>query len=336
MLRSETAANPARMQARAGRACGAIRRPSAPPPPAPMPAIAEAHGATLRDYGGDGPPVLFVPSLINPPNVLDLGATARCCAGSRRAGRRVLLLDWGWPGADARGAVGRRPCRARSLLPLIAALGEPADLVGYCLGGTMALAAARPAPARSVATIAAPWHFAGFPDEARGRRSRGSGPSAQPTVAGARPAADGGAAERLLEPRSGPHRRQVRGLRRHWRRQREARTFVTLEDWANDGPPLAGAAAREMFEDLFARRPAPARGAWRVGGAIVDPARARPARCSTSSRPPTGSSPPPPRPAPASGSSSRRAMSAWSSARGRARRCGSRSPAGFPALQRSC
>ena len=31
-----------------------------------------------------------------------------------------------------------------------------------------------------------------------------------------------------------------------------ARTFVTLEDWANDGPPVSGAAAREMFEDLFA------------------------------------------------------------------------------------
>ena len=67
---------------------------------------------------------------------------------------------------------------------------------------------------------------------------------------------------RLLEPRSGPHRRQVRGLRRRWRARRRA-TFVTLEDWANDGPPVAGAAAREMFEGLFARRSAaaPAHGA---------------------------------------------------------------------------
>ena len=32
-----------------------------------MPAVAEAQGAVLRDYGGEGPEVLFVPSLINPP-----------------------------------------------------------------------------------------------------------------------------------------------------------------------------------------------------------------------------------------------------------------------------
>ena len=62
-----------------------------------MPAVAEAHGAALRDYGGEGRPVLFVPSLINPPNVLDMGdrSLLRWLAGQ---GRRVLLLDWGWPG----------------------------------------------------------------------------------------------------------------------------------------------------------------------------------------------------------------------------------------------
>jgi polyhydroxyalkanoate synthase len=30
------------------------------------------------------------------------------------------------------------------------------------------------------------------------------------------------------------------------------RAFVTLEDWANDGPPVPLAAAREMFEGFFA------------------------------------------------------------------------------------
>jgi len=136
-----------------------------PAPPAPMPALAEAHGAALRDYGGDGPPVLFVPSLINPPNVLDMGERSllRWLAGQ---GRRVLLLDWGWPGSDLRdmsiaGHV------ERIALPLMDELGEPADLVGYCLGGTMALAAAQLCKVKSVATIAAPWHFDGFPEQAR-------------------------------------------------------------------------------------------------------------------------------------------------------------------------
>ena len=67
------------------------------------------------------------------------------------------------------------------LLPLMRALGEPVDLVGYCLGGTMALAAARLGRARSVATIAAPWHFDGFPDDARAKLGK-LWADAQPTV----------------------------------------------------------------------------------------------------------------------------------------------------------
>ena len=47
--------------------------------------------------------------------------------------------------------------------------------------------------------------------------------------------------------------------------------FVQLEDWANDGPPLSRAAARELLEDLFGAD-LPGRGAWRVAGCTVDPA----------------------------------------------------------------
>src|SRR4051812_3336539 len=63
LLRSETAAEPARMQ----RALAGLRRyqevERAPVRP-PMPAVAERMGASLRDYGGDGPIAVFVPSLI--------------------------------------------------------------------------------------------------------------------------------------------------------------------------------------------------------------------------------------------------------------------------------
>jgi len=49
------------------------------------------------------------------------------------------------------------------------------------------------------------------------------------------------------------------------------RAFVTLEDWANDGPPLSFAAARELLEDFFAAD-LPGSGRWRVGGQAMDPA----------------------------------------------------------------
>ena len=240
-----------------------------PPVAAPMPAIAEMHGATLRDYSGAGaagPPVLFVPSLINPPSVLDMGERSllRWLAGQ---GRRVLLLDWGWPGPERR-EMSVAGHVERILLPLMAGLGEPADLVGYCLGGTMALAAARAGTARSVATIAAPWHFSGFPEESRADLAK-LWAAAQPTVEalGVLPMEVLQSAFWSLDPA-----RTIAKFIAFARLEgAEARTFVMLEDWANDGPPLSEAAAREMFEDLF-QGDRSGKGEWRVAGAAVDPA----------------------------------------------------------------
>jgi polyhydroxyalkanoate synthase len=236
-----------------------------PAAPAPMPAIDSAHGAALRDYGGEGRPVLFVPSLINPPNVLDMGdrSLLRWLAGQ---GRRVLLLDWGWPGPDRR-AMSVAGHVEEILLPLMATLGEPADLVGYCLGGTMALAAAQTGKVRSVATIAAPWHFSGFPDESRaelGKLWAGSQPTV--TTLGVLPMEVLQCAFWNLDPA-----RTVAKFEAFASLEgAEARTFVMLEDWANDGPPLSEAAAREMFEGLF-RDDRTGAGGWRVAGSEIDP-----------------------------------------------------------------
>ncbi|HYI47954.1 MAG TPA: alpha/beta fold hydrolase [Allosphingosinicella sp.] len=264
MLRSETAAQPARMQT----ALAGLRRyqeAERAPAPMPMPALAQAKGAALRDYGGEGPLVLFVPSLINPPNVLDMGERSLLRWLGER-GRRVLLLDWGWPGKD------RQDLNVAGhvedvLLPLMLGLGAPVDLVGYCLGGTMALAAAQLAPARSVATIAAPWHFDGFPDEARAGLAR-LWAGAQPTVEalGLLPMEVLQCAFWSLDPARTIAKFEAFATLDG----AEARTFVMLEDWANDGPPVAGAAAREMFEGLF-RDNLSGAGAWTVGGEIIDP-----------------------------------------------------------------
>jgi len=264
LLRSETAGDPERMKA----ALLGLRRyqeAEREPPRAPMPALAEAHGAALRDYGGEGPIALFVPSLINPPSVLDMGERSllRWLAGE---GRRVLLLDWGWPDADRR-ALSVAGHVEQILLPLMRGLGEPVDLVGYCLGGTMALAAARDAAARSIATIAAPWHFNGFTEEARADLAA-LWAGAQPAVRslGLLPMEVLQCAFWSLDPaRTVAKFEAFAGLE-----GAEARTFVQLEDWANDGPPICEAAAREMFEDLFAGD-ATGAGRWRVAGAIVDP-----------------------------------------------------------------
>ena len=78
------------------------------------------------------------------------------------AGHDAYLVDWGAPdGADA--SLGLDGHVTERLLPLLAALPRPPILVGYCLGGSLALGAAALVPTAAVATIAAPWRFSHFP-----------------------------------------------------------------------------------------------------------------------------------------------------------------------------
>ncbi|MGQ0559500.1 MAG: alpha/beta fold hydrolase [Sphingosinicella sp.] len=265
MLHAESAAHP-RQMARALEGLRRYQEAKRPRPRRPMPAIAQADGATLRDYGGTGAPLLFVPSLINPPSILDLRRDKSLLRWLARSGHRVLLLDWGWPD-EARHKLSVGGHVERILLPLLDALGERAHLAGYCLGGTMAAAAAQLRPVRSLAMIATPWHFEGFEPEARER------------LAGLWSASQYSASQLGVLPMEvlqtafwslDPQRTIAKFVAFADMDEKEARTFVTLEDWANDGPPLAFAAARELFEDFFAAD-RPGRGQWRVGGTIIDP-----------------------------------------------------------------
>jgi polyhydroxyalkanoate synthase len=235
-----------------------------------QPATAAKLGATLRDYGGNGPPVLFIPSLINPPNVLDLAEERSLLRWLAAQGRHVLLLDWGWD------VVARRQLAVAGhveeiILPFVEGLGEPPALVGYCLGGTMAVAAAARAKVSAVATIAAPWHFSGFPEDARAALA-GLWAQSQPSVEalGLLPMEMLQSAFWGLDPaRTVAKFEHFAGLDPDGP---EAAAFVQLEDWANDGPPIGEAAARELFEAFF-KDDLPGSGQWRVGGEAVDPAR---------------------------------------------------------------
>jgi polyhydroxyalkanoate synthase len=263
LLRSETAAEPARMAA----ALDGLRRyQEAPREPQrqPVPAAAEAYGAALRDYGGSGPPVVFIPSLINPPNILDLGEERSLLRWLAARGHRPLLLDWGWDIAARRGlSVGGHV--EEIAVPLIRSLGERAALVGYCLGGTMAIGAAAAVEARSVATLAAPWFFSRFPDESRALLAQ-LWAGAEPAVRslGLLPMEVLQSAFWSLDPARTVAKFEAFAAMAP--DSVEARTFVTLEDWANDGPPLSEAAARELFEGFFAAD-TPGRGAWRAAPA---------------------------------------------------------------------
>lgn len=214
----------------------------------------------LRDLGGAGPPLLLVPSLINPPHILNLDPDTSLAA-ALTVTRRVLLLDWGK--ASERGELSVGGHVESILVPLIEQLGEPPALLGYCLGGTMAIAAAGITRIERLATLAAPWHFAGYPDTARTAMTRiwdsARGPS---TDLGALPMEVLQAAFWALDPARTVAK--FAGFAELEPSSEKAKRFVKLEDWANEGEPLPLPAARELVEDLFAAD-LPGRGEWRIG-----------------------------------------------------------------------
>ena len=243
-----------------------------PPDRAQRNVVARSGPAMLHDFGGSGPPAILVPSLINPPHVLDLDEDVSLASAVARMGRRTLLLDWGQARDRSDLDIGGHV--EGLLVPLIDGFDEPPALVGYCLGGTMSIAAANLARVERVATIAAPWQFSGYPESSRSSLLKLWHSAKQ-------------AADRLnLLPMEvlqaafwslDPHRTVskfayfgslVAG-------SAVARRFVTLEDWANEGEPLPLPAARELIEDFFGSD-LPGKGNWEVAGRQITDALAAP------------------------------------------------------------
>lgn len=265
MLRRETADDPVRQRAALAGLAAYQRAPRTTPPQLP-PASHSAGRAVLRDYGGTGPPVLFIPSLINPPFILDLAPDRSLLRWLVAQGHRVLLLDWGTPAPVDR-TVDLDAHVTNMVMPLARALGEPPVLVGYCLGGTIAAAAACVMPVAGLAMIAAPWHFAGFGEGARARIAA-LWAKAEPMCAtmGLVPMEVLQSGFWALDPARTIGKYEAFAAMPA--DSDAASRFVALEDWANGGAPLPYAAGAQMF-DFFAHD-APGRDTWRVDGTAID------------------------------------------------------------------
>ncbi|MBH1999623.1 MAG: alpha/beta fold hydrolase, partial [Sphingomonadaceae bacterium] len=231
----------------------------------------QVGSARLLRYGIDNgrSPVIFIPSLINPPQVLDLSEGRSMLRHMTAAGHDAWLVDWGTPTrADA--GMGLDGHVTDRLLPLLATLPRPPILVGYCLGGTLALAAAMLRTIRAVVTIASPWQFDGFADADR-----------QEICAlwrGARPVCERLGYVPMEVLQSGfwamdPARtiQKYAAFADMEEGSDAASAFMAVEDWANGGPPLTFAAARDLFDNFYAAN-ASGKGQWHVGEQAVDPA----------------------------------------------------------------
>jgi polyhydroxyalkanoate synthase subunit PhaC len=232
---------------------------------AARPEIARIRGATLRDHGGEGPVALLLPSLINPPRILDLDQEVSLTGAIARMGRRALLLDWGDAKERSQLSVGGHI--EELLLPMVRSIGEPVALVGYCLGGTMAIAAANALEIERVVTVAAPWNFTRYPEPSqRALQDMWRHSEMAAKSLGALPMEVLQAAFWSLDPQ-----RTVRKFAEFGKldfASADARRFVELEEWANEGEPLPYPAAKELVEQLFGKD-LPGSGAWYLGGRAV-------------------------------------------------------------------
>nr|WP_246521762.1 alpha/beta fold hydrolase [Neoroseomonas terrae] len=237
------------------------------------PAIWAEGGSRLLDFGGEGPAVLFVPSLVNRAYVLDLTPERSLMRWLPGQGFRTLLLDWGWPGEAERHFTLTDYVAGRLERALAAAPG-PVVLAGYCMGGLLALAAAlrRPDRVRALALLATPWDFHAGPDGPRRARTAaalvpGLETLMEPT--GALPVDTIQSLFAMLDPFG--IAQKFRAFARLKPESARAALFVALEDWLNDGVPLPAPVARQCLAGWYGRNE-PGRLGWRIAGQVIDPA----------------------------------------------------------------
>ncbi len=238
------------------------------------PAIWSEGETRLLDYGGEGPPLLFIPSLINRGHILDLDEGASLVRFLAAAGFHPLLLDWGWPGERERRFTLTDYIAGR-LDRALGAVAEKPILVGYCMGGLLALAAAlrEPRRLRALALLATPWDFQAD-NPTRAAALARLLPLMEPAFAlgHALPIDWLQTLFALVDPYGVG--RKYRAFATLDPESTRARRFVALEDWLNDGVPLAAPVAREALGGWYGDN-TPARGNWLVAGLPVDPATLR-------------------------------------------------------------
>lgn len=242
------------------------------------PAVWREGGSRLLRYGAAdaaGPAILVVPSLINRAYVLDLTERRSLLRHLAGLGFRPYLVDWGMPGAEERGFglseyIAGRLDRAFAAARADAG-GAPLAVLGYCMGGLLALPLVlrRPAETSKLALLATPWDF----HADRPALARAAAHAAEPFLPfwdrlGVMPVDALQAMFTGLDPCLALTKFSAFG--RLDPASDKAEEFVALEDWLNDGVPLAAGVARDCLIGWYGEN-LPGTGRWRVADQAVEP-----------------------------------------------------------------
>ena len=228
----------------------------------------------LEIGSGRGKPILIIPSLINKAYVLDLMPDQSFLGFLAEQGFRPILLDWGRPDETEKEFDLTAYVAGRLELALDQVLdhtGQKPIAVGYCMGGTLATALAhrRSRDLAGLVLLAAPWDF-----HAEISAPQSWLPVARPGLEqvlsfwGMLPTDVIQALFVGLDPSLAI--RKFRAFGRMDPESERAKRFVALEDWLNDGVPLASPVARDCLDKWYGEN-TPGRGLWRVAGRLVLP-----------------------------------------------------------------
>ena len=239
------------------------------------PTLWSAGSTRLLDYGPPGGvPLLTVPSLINRAYILDLAPGRSLLRHLAGQDLRPLLVDWGAPGPRERRMTLDGYVMERLTAALAAARragGRPPLLLGYCMGGLLAtaLAARRPGEIAGLALLATPWDF----------HAGATTPALRALLAAAARVGGllGGLPVELIQSLFAgidplAVARKFAGFGELDPDSPQARSFVAIEDWANDGVPLGAEVAQDCLLGWYGHN-RPARGRWLIGGEAVAPER---------------------------------------------------------------
>ncbi len=246
-----------------------------------QPAVWGEGTTLLRRYGpadAPGPAVLVVPSLVNRAYILDLARDNSLLRHLAGQGLRVYLVDWGVPGPVERrfDLTAYVAGRLEAALDAVLAIERrPVAVAGYCMGGDLALALAvrRQGDVGRLALLATPWDFhAERPSQARAIAAWYMTAAPWIEAWGDMPVDLLQMLFMSLDPALAL--RKFTAFAGLDMAGDKATSFVALEDWLNDGVPLAAAVGRECLVDWYGAN-TPAGGAWRIAGRAVDPAALR-------------------------------------------------------------
>lgn len=228
------------------------------------------------DAAPDAPVLLCVPSLINRHYILDLTQELSLVHYLAGQGVHVYIIDWAEPceqDSDADAATYVTDYLLLLISKLVDDHHKPVSLLGYCIGGLLALAATQLAPknVERLALLATPWDFKAAPakhsiyDKMQSQLMTGWSPS-QPLMSGAYMSW----LFYLADPKQ--YERKYNAFAQLHKESRAYKRFIAVEHWVNDTVPLTRAFALDCLVS-WAQRNDTARLAWCVAGEIINPAK---------------------------------------------------------------